>query len=64
MNITSLGGRKFLLCVGCGAITSILLWCGKLDSAAYQTVILGTVGAFVAGNVVAQKRTDAQKDAP
>jgi uncharacterized membrane protein YeaQ/YmgE (transglycosylase-associated protein family) len=64
MNISSLGGRKFLLCVGCGAITSILLWCGKLDASAYQTVILGTVGAFVAGNVVAQKRTDAQKDTP
>jgi L-lactate utilization protein LutB len=64
MTIASLGGRKFLLCVGCGAITSILLWFGKLDGSAYQTVILGTVGAFVAGNVVAQKRVDAQKDGP
>lgn len=50
------GGRKFLLCVGCGAVTSVLLWFGKLESGAYATIILGTVGAFIVGNVAAQKR--------
>lgn len=64
MTIASLGGRKFVLCVGCGAITSVLLWFGKLDGAAYQTVILGTVGAFIAGNVVAQRKVEHRKDEP
>jgi hypothetical protein len=53
--ITSLGGRKFLLSVGCGLVTSILLWFGKLDSTAYSTIIISTVGVFVAGNVVQKK---------
>lgn len=54
--IARLGGRKFLLCLGCGAVTSILLWFGKLDGGAYTAITLGTVGAFVAGNVAAQKK--------
>lgn len=53
--IGKLGGRKFLLCVGCGAVTSLLLWFGKLESGGYTTIILGTVGAFIVGNVAAQK---------
>lgn len=40
----------------CGAVTSVLLWFGKLDSGTYTTVILGTVGAFIVGNVAAQKK--------
>jgi len=51
-----MGGRKFVLCLGCGAVTTLLLWFGKLDAAAYTTVILGTVGAFIVGNVAAQKK--------
>lgn len=53
--IGKMGGRKFLLCVGCGAVTSLLLWFGKLESGSYTAIILGTVGAFIAGNVAAQK---------
>jgi hypothetical protein len=51
-----MGGRKFVLCLGCGIVTTVLLWFGKLDGAAYTTVILGTVGAFIVGNVAAQKK--------
>jgi len=54
--MSKLGGRKFLLCLGCGVVTSVLLWFGKLDGGAYTTIILGTVGAFIVGNVAAQKR--------
>lgn len=54
MNYIALwGGRKFLLCLGCGAVNSILLWFGKLDSNSYELIILGTVGTFIAGNVMA-----------
>jgi len=53
---TKFGGRKFLLCLGCGIVTTVLLWFGKLDGAAYTTIILGTVGAFIVGNVAAQKK--------
>jgi len=54
--IARLGGRKFLLCVGCGAVTSLLLWFDKLESGGYTTIILGTVGAFIVGNVAAGRK--------
>ena len=53
---TKLGGRKFLLCLGCGIVTTVLLWFDKLDGGAYTTIILGTVGAFIVGNVAAQRK--------
>lgn len=46
------GGRRFLLCVGCAAITSLLTAFGKLDGATYAVVILGTVGAYITGNTM------------
>lgn len=50
--IEELGGRRFLLCVGCSAITSLLTAFGKIDGATYALVILGTVGAYITGNTV------------
>ena len=49
MSLRNLGGRKFVLTVGCGVMTSFLLWFGKLAGGEYVTVILGTVAAFIAG---------------
>lgn len=36
-----------MLCVGCGLMSSILVWFGKIDSAGYVTLTLGTVGAYI-----------------
>jgi hypothetical protein len=49
MNMLKLGGRKFILTVGCGLVTSILLWFDKLAGSEYATVILGTVAVYIAG---------------
>ena len=52
MNLTSFGGRRFLLTVGAGAVTSLLQWFGKLDPSGgtYAMVVIATVGAYIAGN--------------
>jgi hypothetical protein len=49
--LPALGGRSFLLCVGCGLITSLLVYVGKIEGIIYRDVILGTVGAYIVGTV-------------
>lgn len=57
--------NRFCLCVGCGLVSSLLLWFGKLQDASYTTIILATVGAYVAGGVVERTRElKAQEPAP
>lgn len=50
------GGRKFVLAVGVLLVAAAALWADKLDAGAFVTLILGTAGAYVTGNVV-QKAT-------
>jgi hypothetical protein len=52
MSLTSLGGRKFILCVGCGIVSSLLLWFGKLDAANYTMLIGFTIGAYITGGTI------------
>jgi hypothetical protein len=56
MMIDSLGGRRFLTTIGCGLITSLLQWFGKLDPAGttFSVVIGCTVAVFIAGRTVDQ----------
>jgi hypothetical protein len=58
--LENLGGRRFLITVGGGVVTSLLQWFGKLDpaGATYAMVIIGTVGAYITGNT-AQKWREA-----
>lgn len=53
-----LGGRKFILTIISSLITTLLVWFDKVDGTVYATVILGTVGAFIAGNVTEKLSTD------
>lgn len=50
--LAKVGGRTFMLTVGCGLVTTALTWFGKIDGGTYATVVLGTVGAFIAANAV------------
>lgn len=52
MDLTPLGGRKFVLCVGCGIVASFLLWYGKLDANNYTMLIGFTIGAYITGGTI------------
>jgi hypothetical protein len=50
--------RKLVVVIGCDLICSLLLWFGKLTSPDYAMIVLGTVGAYIAGNVVQKRNTE------
>lgn len=41
--------------MGSGIVCTALVWTGKISGDVYQWLILGTVGAYIAGNVVQKK---------
>ncbi len=48
--------RKFLLTAVSMAITAVLVWFKKIESGAFVTVYVATVGAYIAGNVYQKKQ--------
>jgi len=58
MNFQTYGGRRFLLTLGTGIVTTILQWFGKLDPAGstYALTIGATVAAYITGNVAEKNK--------
>lgn len=58
--ISNSGGRKFLIALGAGVVTTVLQWFGKLDPAGntYSIVVIGTVGAYLVANTTQKGKTD------
>ena len=57
MNFDTIGGRKFLLCVAIDICAVVLQWFGKIDPAGstLALIVVGTAGAYIAGNVIQRK---------
>lgn len=51
---TRVGGRRFVLSVGCGVVNTLLVAAGSITPDVYQWIILGSVAAYITGNT-AQK---------
>ncbi len=50
MNFDTIGGRRFIFAVGLTLIATALLWCGKLTSGDFATILNFNVIALVAGH--------------
>ena len=56
--IERVGGRKFIVTATTGFAACVLVWFTKISDGVFETVILGTVGLFIAGNVVQKVKAD------
>ena len=54
------GSRKFLLSCFSVLSASVLVWFKHIESVGYVSVMVGTAGIYIAGNVY-QKKTEAAK---
>lgn len=57
--MNSVGGRKFVLAVLALASATWLVAAGHIADGVFSAVVISTVGAYIAGNVV-QKRQEAK----
>lgn len=64
MNFTTIGGRRFIMAMGAGITATVLQWFGKLDPTgnSYALIVLGTVAAYITGNVVEAKNVTTKSD--
>jgi hypothetical protein len=56
MGYSKLISRKFIITLGCSIMTTVLIWFGKIDPSTYSLVILGTVGAYITGNIMTKSK--------
>lgn len=47
----TIGGRRFIMCMGACIVSSILLWFAKLDPKNFSDIIIWITGIYVTGNV-------------
>lgn len=53
--MNTLTSRKFLITLLALLCATGLAWLGKIDSTSYAAIVVGTVGAYITGNVVQKK---------
>lgn len=54
------GGRKFVLALLSLTSATGLVWAGHIADGVYSAVVIATVGAYIAGNVMQKRQEDAK----
>lgn len=54
--LAGVGGRRFLLSLGSGIVSSVLLWFAKIGEQTWATVVISTVAAYITGNVAGKRK--------
>lgn len=50
MNLSTIGGRRFLLTLGCGIACTLLVWYAKISDSIFRDIIIATVAVYISGN--------------
>lgn len=56
----ALGGRRFLLTIGSGIVSTILRVVDKIDISAFVTLVLATIATYIAGRAYVDKSVKAE----
>ena len=62
MNFTRIGGRTFLMAMGCGISTYFMRWFDKLDNGSTTAIVIASVCAYIAK--AGWDQNGKKKDAP
>lgn len=62
MILTACGGRRFIMTMGCGIACTMLVWFTKITPEIFRDIIIATVAAYIAGNVVQKVKAQTIKD--
>ena len=60
--ITSAGGRRFMMTMGCGVACTVLVWYAKIIDSIFRDIIIATVAVYIAGNTY--QKIKGSKDVP
>lgn len=61
--LSAAGGRRFLLTLGSGVVTALLVAAQKITGEVYATVTIATVGSYIAGNVYQKRGAKTKEEA-
>lgn len=53
----ALGGRRFIMCMGCAGINTALFAAGTLSESGYLAILGGTVFGYIANNLMQRIKT-------
>lgn len=56
--LSRVGGRRFVMTIGCGAVCTLLLVFDKLDAITFRDIIIATVAVYIAGNTYQKSKSD------
>lgn len=48
--ITKVGGRRFVMTMGCAMVCTVLVWFAKIDGSIFRDIIVATVAVYISGN--------------